>query len=94
MLLGNESLFESQYRYCVIEFLGRPRIHATKRDDCQRDDGRLILQTETDFRDSSFIRNIAKSTKLFFLFERDHPFNVNVFNFLDASFNYSIYSKE
>lgn len=82
MLLGNESLFESQYRYCVIEFLGRPRIHATKRDDCQRDDGRLILQTETDFRDSSFIRNVAKPTKLFFSF---YPFNV--FNFLNASFN-------
>lgn len=82
MLLGNESLFESQYRYCVIEFLGRPRIHATKRDDCQRDDGRLILQTETDFRDSSFIRNVAKPMKLFFSF---YPFNV--FNFLNASFN-------
>lgn len=66
MLLGNESLFESQYRYCVIEFLGRPRIHATKRDDCQRDDGRLILQTilQTDFRDS-FIRNVTTNKTIF-----------------------------
>lgn len=81
MLLSNESLFESQYRYCVIEFLGRPRIHATKRDDCQRDDGRLILQTETDFRGSFIIVMLQQNYFSFPLetletlipFVKDHP---------------------
>lgn len=49
MLHDNESLVEPCTDYCVIGFLGRPRIHATKRDECQDDDGRVILQTTSDF---------------------------------------------
>ena len=43
---GNESLGD-RTDYRVIGFLGRPRIHATKRDEC--DDGCVILQTTNDF---------------------------------------------
>lgn len=49
MLHDNESLVEPCADYRVIGFLGRPRIHATKRDECQDDDGRVILQTTSDF---------------------------------------------
>lgn len=49
VLHDNESLVEPCTDYCVIGFLGRPRIHATKRDECQDDDGRVILQTTSDF---------------------------------------------
>lgn len=49
MLHDKESLVEPCTDYCVIGFLGRPRIHATKRDECQDDDGRVILQTTSDF---------------------------------------------
>lgn len=50
MLHGGESLVEPSDT-CVIGFLGRPQIRATKRDECQVDDGCVIRQITGDFWD-------------------------------------------
>lgn len=66
MLHGNESLaVEPRTDYRVIGFLGRPRIHATKRDECQDNDGCVILQTTSDFGDRLLLTKSQRTgTKL------------------------------